>query len=305
MVFSIIRQFFIYSIILTLGLTTVACGGSPQSPASSNQPGVQQSQPQQANPSSTQASPAGAQTNASSSLNNGQYNVQQVTYDDSAGEYNVFLLNTPPGQPSIFRTTNLPMARLTDEEVKSNKGNYLNVEGGQPSLHLSEDFRIEYLHNVTETVSNPQTGQPETVVVRQEPSFWAPFAGALAGQALGSLLFTPHYYVPPLYQPGGVLIGYGGYGRTYTQAVDRYQERYQAPPAAVRNRQTLRTTGRLRSPSYGQSGTTRTQPQVGDRPTGSGYGSSTLRRSNRSNPSQLNRSRGFGSGTRSLGRRRR
>ncbi len=34
---------------------------------------------------------------------NGQYPVQQVTYDDTTGEYSLVLLNTSPGTPPVFR----------------------------------------------------------------------------------------------------------------------------------------------------------------------------------------------------------
>lgn len=241
-------------------------------------------------------------SNAPTQLSSGQYPVQQATYNDADGEYTLMLLNTPPGTPSSLRTTDLQMARLTDEEIQAGKKSYVEVNGSQAVLHLTEDFKIEYVHNVAETQTNPQTGQQETVIVRRETGFWAPFAGALAGQALGSLLFSPRYYVPPVYQPGGVMVGYGGYGNTYGQAVSRYQSRYQQPPAAVRNRQTFRTTGSLRrSPSYNQPTTTRRAPQYGNRSTGSGYGSSRLRQSNRSNPSRVNRP-SFGSNSRSRSR---
>jgi hypothetical protein len=232
-------------------------------------------------------------------LATGQYPVQQATYNDINGEYNLMLLNTPPGTPSAFRTTDLQMARLTDAEIEAGKKSYLDINDGQAALHLTEDFKIEYVHNVTETQTNPQTGQPETVIVRQQSSFWAPFAGALAGQVVGNLLFRPHYYVPPVYQPGVLLTGYGGYGNTYYQAVERYQTRYQAPPPAVKNSQSFRTTGRLRSPSYNQPTTVRRTPQYGTRSTGSGYGSSKLRRSNKSYPTRTKRPSSFGSGVRS------
>ncbi|PSN78268.1 hypothetical protein C8B47_17725, partial [filamentous cyanobacterium CCP4] len=103
------------------------------------------------------------------------------------------LLNTAPGQ-SMFRSANLPLARLTDEEISAGKSSELRVENGQPALYLTPDFRIEYVHNVTTTQTDPQTGQEEVVIIRQEPSFWTPFAGALAGQAVGNLLFRPQYY---------------------------------------------------------------------------------------------------------------
>lgn len=280
------RKFTTVFLCLTLAWTTVGCGGgnevTRQVSNTSNQP----------------------QSAAPTRISDGQYPVQQVTYNDVDGEYELFLLNTPAGQPPTFRTTNLQMARLTDEEIKNGQKSYLKVENGQPSLYLTEDFKIEYNHAVTENQVNPQTGQQETVVVRRETGFWSPFAGALAGQAIGSLLFRPQYYVPPVYQPGiGVLRGYGGYGNTYDRAVDSYRSRYNAPPLAVRNRTNFRATGRIRTPS---SSTVRTSPRLntGSRSTGSGYGSSNLRSSGRSsNRVRQPSSSSFGSG-RSSGSRR-
>jgi hypothetical protein len=235
-----------------------------------------------------------------SKLPDGKYGVQQASYNDANGEYSLMVLNTPPGSSPTYRTTALQMARLTDEEVKANEKTYLKVENGQVSLYMTEDFKIEYVHNVTEVRNNPQTGQKETIIVRQESSFWTPFAGALAGQALGSLLFRPQYYVPPVYQPGGFLTGYGGYGTSYNQAIDSYRSRYNQPPVAEVNRGRLRTTGRLNSPSTGVN--SRTNPSFGtqdrSRSTGAGFGTSTLRQSGQSKPS-VNRSSGFGSSSRS------
>ncbi|MGV0025515.1 hypothetical protein [Phormidesmis priestleyi] len=282
------RRFLVLSMSLALCWTTIGCGSSSLS------------NPQ----SSTQANRPTETRNGETKLPNGQYPLQQATYNDADGEYTVMLRDTPPGAPSAFRTTNLPLAQLTPEEVKAGQKGYLKVENGQSSLHIPEDFKLEYVHNVTENVTNPQTGERQTVVVRQEPSFWSPFAGALAGQAIGSLLFRPQYYVPPVYQPGVPLSGFGGYGSSYNQAVNRYQERYQAPPAAVRNRQAFRSTGRINSPGY--SNPTVRRPAIrNDRPTGSGYGSSTLRRSSGSTPSRVNRPSSFGSGRSRVGGSRR
>lgn len=281
------RKITILFLSLTLCLTTVACGGNQT---------TQQNQNQQFRSTTT----------TETKLPQGEYPVQQATYNDANGEYNLMLLNTPPGSPAVFRTTDLPMARLTDAEIKEGKKSYLKVDNGQKSLYLTEDFKIEYVHNVTETRTDPQTGQQQTVIVRRESNFWTPFAGALAGQAIGSLLFRPQYYYPPVYQPGGILTGFGGYGSTYEQAAQRYQARYQTPPPAVRNRTAFRTTGRLRSPSISQPSTVRTAPRENTRSTGSGFGTSTLRSSGRSNPSRVNRPSTFGSGRSraSFGRRR-
>lgn len=272
-----LRKFTVFLMALSLCLTT-ACGSpEAQQPTASANRNVN-------NP---------AATKVNNSVTQGQYPVQQATYDDAEGEYSLMLLNTPPGTSSVYRTTDLQMARLTDAEISEGKKSYLNLENNKASLHLTEDFKIEYVHNVTETVNNPQTGQPQTVVVRQQSGFWAPFAGAIAGQAIGSLLFSPRYYVPPVYQPG-IMTGYGGYGNTYGQAVSQYQTRYQAPPAAVRNREVLRTTGRLRSPSANVPARRQAPPNA-NRSTGSGYGGSNLRRSQNPTSTQR-RTPSFGSG---------
>ena len=284
MIVIVLRKFIVLCLCLTLGLTSVACGRSQDATQSRvNQPTVAQSQ-----------------------LSDGKYPVQQASYDDGTGEYSVFLLNTPPGMSPNFRAKNLQLARLADEEVKAGQQSYLKVENGQPALYLTQDFKIEYVRTVTQTQTNPETGQQEVVVRREGGGFWAPFAGAVAGQAIGSLLFRPQYYVPPVYQPGvSVLRGYGGYGSTYAQAVDHYQTRYNAPPAAIRNQNNFRTTGRLRTSTFGQPIRT---PRIntGSRSTGSGYGTSTLRQSGRSYPSSVRpRSSGFGSGRARVGSRRR
>lgn len=280
-----LRRTILFSMVVLLGVVGTSCG-SPSVDASANNP-----------PATQQAAPQNTR------IADGQYSVQQATYDDGTGEYQLALLNTAPGQSAIFRTDNLQMARLTEEEVAKKTGNYLKVESSQPSLHITEDFKIEYVHNVTETVANPQTGQAETVVVRQESNFWTPFAGAVAGQAIGSLLFRPQYYFPPVYQPGIALVGHGGYGRTYDQAASNYRTRYQAPPAEVKNRQVFRSTGRVRSPqTTNRPRTPTTQP----RSSGSGFGSSTLRQPS-SNRQYQQRKPSFGSGgaRRSAPRRRR
>lgn len=229
---------------------------------------------------------------AATKLANGRYPVQQGSYTDADGSYSLFLLNA---SPSVFVTTNLQMARLTDEEISAGQKSYLEIASGQPVLHLDEEFKFEYIHAVTETQTNPQTNQPQTVIVRRESSFWTPFAGAIAGQMVANMLFTPRYYVPPMYQPGSVLTGYGGYGNTYSQAVQQYESRYQSPPPAVKNRSQFRTTGRIRSNQTTTKGNSSTTVNK-NRPTGSGFGASNLQRSGKSNGNLLQRrSSGFGS----------
>ncbi|MEA5616592.1 hypothetical protein VB711_01880 [Cronbergia sp. UHCC 0137] len=277
MITSVARKITVVFLALSLCLTTVACGGGNQTTTSTGNV---------------------SRTPNITKLSDGQYQVQQATYDDGTGEYQLFLLNN---QPPTFSTENLQMARLTDDEIKQGKKTYLKVENSQPVLYLTEDFKIQYVHNVTETKTNPQTGQKETVVVRQESNFWAPFAGALAGQAIGSLLFRPQYYVPPVYQSGGIMTGYGGYGSNYNQAVTRYRDRYNEPPAAVRNRTTFRTTGGIRRSSPAVSATPRTRTD--SRATGSGFGSSTLRPSGNSSSTRRNSGSSFGSSRRSSSRR--
>ena len=269
-----LRRIVILLMSLSLCWTTIACSSSSTSTTT---------QPSFNNNANVSAAP--------SSISDGKYPVQQATYDDATGEYSLMLLNTPPGTPPVLQTDQIQMARISPEEAAKGESTYLQVENGQPVMYLTEDFKIEYVHNVTETVNDPQTGQPQTVVVRRESNFWTPFAGALAGQAIGSMLFRPQYYVPPVYQPGGIMTGYGGYGQSYSQAVNRYQDRYNAPPAAVSNRR-MRTTGNIRNATNNKP---RRTIRNNSRATGSGVGSSTLRTSGNSRPKQLKRPSGFGS----------
>ena len=269
-----LRKIVILLMSLSLCWTTIGCSSSSTSTTT---------QPSFNNNANVSAAP--------SSISDGKYPVQQATYDDATGEYSLMLLNTPPGKPPVLQTDQIQMARISPEQAKAGESTYLQVENGQPVMYLTEDFKIEYVHNVTETVNDPQTGQPQTVVVRRESNFWTPFAGALAGQAIGSMLFRPQYYVPPVYQPGGIMTGYGGYGQSYSQAVNRYQDRYNTPPAAVRN-QRIRTTGNIRNAANDRP---RRNLKNNNRATGSGVGSSTLRTSGNSRPKQLKRPSSFGS----------
>lgn len=272
-----LRKIVIIFMSLSLCWTTIGCAGSSVS---------SQSQPNFNNNANISAAPT--------TISDGKYPVQQATYDDGTGEYSLMLLNTPPGSPPILKTTQLQMARLSEEQVANGEKTYLQVDNGQPVMYVTEDFRIEYVHNVTETRNDPQTGEPQTVVVRRESNFWTPFAGAIAGQMVANMLFRPQYYVPPVYQPGIGLTGFGGYGSSYSQAVNRYQERYNEPPAAVRNRRTLRTTGNIRNTAKRTSRLNKSTNSK-SRATGSGFGSSRLRSSSKSKSSKFRRSTGFGS----------
>ena len=286
-----LRRLVIIFMALTLSITSVACG-SPEQERSS--------------PGQNQQSPTISNNTNQKPIVDGKYPVQQASYNDANGEYNLMLLNTPAGTPPVYRTTKLQMARLTEEEVKASEKAYFKAENGDFSLHIPEDYKIEYVHNSTQSQTNAQTGQRENVV-RQESSFWKPFAGAVAGQVAGqvisNMLFKPQYYVPPVYSSGG-MNGYGGYGNNYGQAVQSYQNRYNAPPAAVVNRTTLRTTGRLNNsdkPNMNNKPTTER-----NRATGAGFGSSTLRPSEGSSPTVRpsgGSSRSFGSGRSSSGSR--
>lgn len=285
-----IRKFTAILTMIALCWTTIACGSST---------------------TSTQSYPTSKSSPVvfSNQVNKGTYPVQQASYDDTDGTYTLMLLDTPPETSSVYRTANLQMARLTDEQIADGDKTSVEITENEAIMSLTEDFNIEYIHTVTETQTNPQTGQPQTVVVRRESNFWTPFAGALVGQAVGSLLFSPRYYVPPMYQPEGVIRGYGGYGNTYTQAVDSYRRKYNAPPAAVQNRKNLRTSGNLRRFSSTSSTSTRKSSPNSSKSSGSGVGSSKLRTSIRSKPTTQRRS-GFGSNrprsrSRSFGSRRR
>lgn len=251
----------------------------------------------------------------------GDYPVQQVTYDDGDGSYGLMVLNTPKGVPPLFSTEDLQMARLTDEAIAEGKTAYFEHDGDNNILYLTPDFKIEYVHNETETVTDPQTGQPQTVVVRQQSSFWQPFSAVLAANAVSNMLFGPRYYMPPVYSPTG-LMGYGGVGTSYNAAVTNYRDRNNAPPAAVKNRTQLRTSGKVSRNNRKGSGRKATatpknnlknnsknnpkkklsfgdrirQRVQGNRSSGSGVGGSNLKRSQGARSQQArSKSNSFGS----------
>ncbi len=260
---------------ITLSMTTVACGSNNPSGGSAN-----------------------FTNNVNQTVNNipsGKYPVQQATFNDVDGEYNLLLLNTPSGVSPNMITNDLQMARLTDEEIENGQKTYLEINNNDAVMHLTEDFRIEYIHNETETVTNPNTGRQETVIVRQQSSFWSPFAGALAGQAIGSMLFRPQYYVPPIYQPGTTLRGFGGSGSSYTQAVQSYQNNHNSVPPVEKNRQSVRTTGTIRNNA---TGAVRGSNLTRNRATGSGVGSSNLRNNGSSTNTRQGSNNSFGTNNR-------
>jgi hypothetical protein len=268
-----LRKLIIIFMAVSLGLTSVSCGSNQETKTQAT---------------SSPRSSVTSTNNTGAKLGDGKYNIQQATYNDANGEYTVMLLNTPAGTSPTFRNTNLQMAQLTDEEVKAGEKAYLKIENGQAAMHIPADFKIAYVRNETVEQTNAQTGQRETVVRQQSNgnSFWSPFAGSvagsLAGQAIGSMLFRPQYYTPPMYSSGG-MFGHGGYGSSYNQAASSYRSRYNQELPAIRNRTTLRTTGRLNNngSSFGsKSSPTNTYRTDGNRSSGSGFGASRLGQSN-------------------------
>jgi hypothetical protein len=289
---SKLRQLVTLGMVLMLSWTAVACGGSDPKPTAQGGGTL-------ATPIALPQSIPGQQ--GATAIADGKYDVQQATYNDGNGAYTLFLLNTPPGTAATFRSTALQMAQLTPEEVSASQKAYLQVKDGQASFHMPQDFKLEYVHNVVEQSQNPQTGQVEPRVVRQESNFWSPFAGALAGQVAGQVvgsLFRPQYYVPPMYQRGSGLSGYGGYGNSYNQASSSYRQRYNQAPVVERNQTAYRSTQR-RSTDFGSSSQPRSSysSPSNQRSTGRGFGSSNLERSGSSSSSyRRSPSSGFGSG---------
>jgi hypothetical protein len=186
----------------------------------------------------------------------GSYDVQSVAYDDADGGWRVFLLNAPPSHKSLFTTANLRLARLSDEDIAAGKtAARLDVDAEGPIARLPAEFQVQYTHNVTE-----QRGDGQVVVVRQEPTTWSPFMSAMAGAAIGNMLFSPMYVYPPPYA-GGALSGYGGYGASRVAAQSSFQQTHGALPQAAK----LSQSGYAKAPSSSLKST------------GSGAGSSKLR----------------------------
>ncbi len=171
------------------------------------------------------------------------------SYDDADGAYRLFLVGAPVR--GAFTTTELRLARLSDEEKEAGKGARLDVgqgaaitaeEGVEPSADpvavLPADFAIQYTHNAVEE----HNGQ--TVIVRQEHSTWSPFMSMMTGMAVGNMLFGPRYYYPPPYA-GGALAGAGAVGATKSQATQAFTSQHGKAPQSTR----LSTSGYSKKPS--------------------------------------------------------
>lgn len=172
-------------------------------------------------------------------LPNGTYQIQSIAYDDADGAYRVFLIDPPPSTPPLYTTTKLQLARLTDEEIAAGDAKArLVVDGATVAGHLPTAFAIQYTHNEVEE----RDGQP--VVVQQHSSTWSPFMSAMAGAAIGNMLFAPRYYYPPPYVGGG-LTGFGGAGATPAAAQASYTQQHGKAPQAAR----LSTSGYAKAPS--------------------------------------------------------
>lgn len=141
---------------------------------------------------------------------------------------------------------------------------------------LPEDFAIQYTHNVVED----RGGQP--VVVRTERSTWSPFMSAMAGVAVGNMLFGPRHYYPPPYVSGR-LVGYGGVGTSKVLAQQSFQKSHGSLPQAAR----LSTSGYSKAPSSSKL-----------KSTGKGVGSSRLKQpafnKKTTKPPRRSFGRGFG-----------
>ena len=243
----------------------------------------------------------------------GSYEVQSISYDDADGAYRVFLVNPPAGVRPVYVAVDLPMARLTDAEVKLGKvtarldvdqpGPAVPADGAVPAVpadgvvpaegavavdavgpvvagavvRLPQDFAVQYTHNVVEERGGQQ------VVIRQESSTWSPFMGVMTGMMVGNMLFGPRYYYPPPYMAGG-MSGVGGAGLSRQAAASSYTQQHGKAPQATR----LSSSGYAKAPSSSMKAT------------GSGAGSTRLKSPGASTgPAK----RSFGGG--GFGRRRR
>ena len=75
---TILRKLTTLFLCLTLSVTTIGCGGNNQTVRQNSNTPVQQSA-------------------APTKIPDGKYPVQQASYSDANGEYELFLLNTSPG----------------------------------------------------------------------------------------------------------------------------------------------------------------------------------------------------------------
>lgn len=184
----------------------------------------------------------------------GRYPVQNVSYDDATGNYSVFVLGAPSGHKPLYRSPDVKMARLEDEALAAGEKSRIEFDAtGGATLYLTPDFQLAYTHNVVEERVDPASGQREAVIVRQETSSWSPFVSAMAGAAIGNMLFAPRYYYPPPYT-GGVMSGYGSVGPSRDAATQQYAQRFGREPQSSQLRRTGMTPRPVAQDSVRSSG---------------------------------------------------
>jgi hypothetical protein len=182
-------------------------------------------------------------------LSPGKYDVQSVTFHNSKGEYALFVLGAAScvKQPVTLEKVRLARIETADKKPQAK----LEIPSGEdPTIHLTEDFKIEMVNAVIE----------EGRVVKEESSSWMPFlagaaGAAVVGMAVNSMFNRPQYYQPPPPRPGMAEVrGYGAAAPTHQGAVSGYQSKYNTPPPAEANKSFFRKKADSSSMSGAGSG---------------------------------------------------
>jgi hypothetical protein len=162
----------------------------------------------------------------------GKYDLQNVTFHNGRGEYELFVLGAPSCVRQPVALEKVQLARIETADKKAAAKLEVPSGGVDPVIHLTEDFKIEMINAVVEN------GE----VVKEESSSWMPFlagaAGAAAiGMAANAMFNRPKYYQPPPPRPGMAEVrGYGASATTHQGALSGYQSKYSTPPPSVANK---------------------------------------------------------------------
>lgn len=111
-------------------------------------------------------------------VSDGQYVVQNATYNKTKNSYELFVLNLPTCVKQPLLVTGLKLGRLNKDQEKNEKA-LLHVSEGTPKeLFIAQDYTLQ----MVETISS--NGREQTT----EPSLWSPFLSGAAGGMIGGVL---------------------------------------------------------------------------------------------------------------------
>lgn len=128
------------------------------------------------------------------------YPVQQATFHEDQGSYELILLNTPACFKNPLVLESVRLGRAKDSDTERARLDY--IDQSHSTLYIQEGFSL----TLKGKEQDPQTG-----LMDQVSSLWTPFLVGAAGAAVGSMIANklssrPQYVTPPSPSRGSTIL---------------------------------------------------------------------------------------------------